>query len=112
MTDKLHKALLVMFSATAPGEVSAARDAVLRLAAAEKHDVHSLAALVLSRKPQTGEKPGHRVMAEHCLEMFGRGMRLSEKELKFVTDMAGWHRPSQKQIDWLESIYTRLKGGG
>ena len=38
-------------------------------------------------------------MARFCWEVFEEGGHLSEKEQKFVNDMIGWRRPSQKQID-------------
>ena len=70
MADKLHKTFLLMLDTTSPGEIVAARDALVRLARTEGHDVHSLArALVLSRKPNGGagakdsEKLGTQEMA-------------------------------------------------
>jgi hypothetical protein len=119
MTDKLHKAFLLMLSATSSGEVVAARNAVVRLAQTRKHDVHSLArALDLGRTPRggasakDGENLDTAVMAYFCWEMFERGAHLSEKEQKFVDDMIDWRKPTQKQIDWLKSIYERLKRAG
>jgi hypothetical protein len=115
MSDKMHKAFLLMLSATSPGEIVAARDALVRLAQARKQDVHSLArALGLDRAPNGDASPkeddrDHAEMARFCWAVFEQGARLSEKEQKFVNDMIGWRRPSQKQIDWLTSIYERLK---
>ena len=119
MTDKLNKMFLLLLSATEQGEVVAARDAMLRFARTRKHDMYSLArALVLDREPKgnagtkDSDKLGIPEMAYFCWEMFEQGGHLSEKEQKFVNDMIGWRRPTQKQIDWLKSIYERLKRAG
>ncbi len=114
VVDKLHKAFLLMLSATSPGEIVAARDAMVRLAKIEKYDVHQLASsLILNRKPNGSAPPdpdegSTREMATFC--WYGRDCaHLSEKERKFIEDMMSWRKPSEKQIDWLKSIYARVK---
>jgi hypothetical protein len=109
VSDKVRKAFLLLLSATAPGEIVAARDALVRLALAEKRDVHMLAD-VLTLRGDAGKPPSPCEMATHCWDMFEQGARLSEKEQKFVNEMRTWAKPSPKQIDWLTSIYGRMKG--
>ncbi len=114
VVDKLHKAFLLMLSATSTGEIVAARDAMVRLAKIEKCDVHDLArSLILNRKPNGSAPPNPdegstREMATFCWDERGCA-HLSEKELKFVQDMMIWRKPSEKQIDWLRSIYAKVK---
>ena len=54
--SKLHKTFLLMLSATSPGEIVAARDALLRLAQAKGRDVHSLARALDLNKSRTGPR--------------------------------------------------------
>jgi hypothetical protein len=115
MTDKVRKTFLLMLSATSPGEIVAARDALVRLAQTKKYDVHSLArALDLNKSRAPGaEKPTTREMATHCWEEFDSGnATLSEKEQKFVREMMHWRKPTEKQVEWLESIYERIEQAG
>jgi hypothetical protein len=112
--DKLHKTVLLMLRATLPGEIAAARDALLRLAKEGKRDAHALAdvlakALTVRARTTNGEDLSTRDMAIFIWKMHERGVHLSEKEAQFVDDMIDWHRPTQKQADWLKSIYARVK---
>jgi hypothetical protein len=111
---KLHKTMLLMLRATMPGEIVAARDALLRVAQAEKYDVHTMAheltGALIAWRASGKEKPDTKQMARFCMTRIEDGARVSDKENKFIEDMLGWRRPSPKQIDWLESIYERLKG--
>jgi hypothetical protein len=115
MSDKMHKAFLLMLSATSPGEIVAARDALVRLAQTKNYDVHSLArTLDLNKSRAPGaQKLTTRQMATHCWEEFEAGnATLSEKEQKFVREMMHWRKPTEKQVDWLEGIYERVEEAG
>jgi hypothetical protein len=59
------------------------------------------------RAQQNGEELDHRELAERCWDWFEAGVRLSEKEQKFIEDMMGWRKPSEKQLKWLKDIYAR-----
>jgi hypothetical protein len=111
---KLRKTFLLMLRSSVSGEAIAARDALLRIAEAEGYGPHELAdALVAGtngapkRAQQNGEELDHREMAERCWDWFEAGVRLSEKEQKFIEDMMGWRKPSEKQLKWLKDIYAR-----
>jgi hypothetical protein len=71
---------------------------------------HELTGALLAWKANGKTKPSPQQMARFCMTMIEDGARFSGKEKKFIEDMMGWRRPSRKQIDWLESIYERLKG--
>jgi hypothetical protein len=119
--DKLRQTALLMLSATHAGEVMAARDAVVRLARARRYDVHRLADAFNTALRGNGhaqanghdddDELSHRKMAERLQEWDDVRRWLTEKERKFVDDMAGWNRPTEKQETWLKSLYARgLRG--
>jgi hypothetical protein len=110
-----------MLSATHAGEVMAARDAVVRLARAQRYDVHKLAdafnvALRGNGRAQANgrahdDELSHLEMAERLQEWDDVRRWLTEKERKFVDDMAGWNHPTEKQEKWLRSLYARALRG-
>lgn len=110
---KLHKTLLLLLCSTIPGEVVAARDALLRLAGIGPHE---LAARLLKERPKEKPKwqapppPEHQRMAQEILAWQVEGGRLSAAEQGFITDMLDWKRPTEKQMAWLEKIYQRVQG--
>jgi hypothetical protein len=114
--DKLRKAFVLLLGSDKPGEMAAARDAVLRLARNEQCGLHELAAaLIVGLKKVRGigargqEKlSSHTEMAERILDWFECGGYLSDREHEFVQDMMEWRRPSEKQMAWLEKIYRRI----
>jgi hypothetical protein len=113
--DKLRKAFVLLLGSDKPGEMAAARDAVLRLARNEQCGLHELAAaLIIGLKKVKGigarrqeECASHVEMAERILDWVECGGYLSDQEQEFVQDMMEWHRPSEKQMAWLQKIYRR-----
>jgi hypothetical protein len=114
--DKLRKAFVLLLGSDKPGEMAAARDAVLRLARSEQCGLHELAtALIvgLKRVKDIGvrarkECTSHAEMAARILDWAECGGHLSEREHEFVQDMAEWGgQPSEKQMAWLRKIYRR-----
>jgi hypothetical protein len=112
--DKLRKAFVLLLGSDKPGEMAAARDAVLRLARNERCGLHELAAaLIAGLKVRSvgvraqGERASHVEMAERILDWWECGGYLSEREQGFVEDMLEWRRPSEKQLAWLTKIYRR-----
>lgn len=111
--SNLHKTMLLLLRATMPGEIVAARDALLRVIQAEKYDVHTVAHVLTGSlvewKANGKKKPSTRQMAQFCTTMMEDGAHVSDKEKKFVEDMMSWRNPTEKQSHWLKSIYERLK---
>jgi hypothetical protein len=113
--DKLRKAIVLMLGSDKPGEMAAARDAVLRLARNERCGLHELAAALIVGLKQVRsvgarerqECASYVEMAESILDWAECGGYLSEREQTFVEDMVEWHRPSEKQMAWLQKIYRR-----
>jgi hypothetical protein len=113
--DKLRKAFVLMLGSDKPGEMAAAREAVLRLARNEQCGLHELAAALIVGLKQVrsvsargqGERVSHVKMAESILDWADCGGHLSEREQQFVEDMVEWRRPSEKQMAWLQKIYRR-----
>jgi hypothetical protein len=113
--EKLRKAFVLLLGSDKPGEMAAARDAVLRLARIEQCGLHELAAALivgLKQVRKAGARPreecaSHVEMAESILDWVDCGGRLSEREQQFVEDMVEWRRPSEKQMAWLQKIYRR-----
>jgi hypothetical protein len=107
MSDKLQKALLLMLRASIPGEVVAARDSVLRLARMGPHELTSALLIGVNSRAGHGEITSQE-MASRCVDWHLRNGGLSEKEAKFVNEMTNWRKPTEKQTDWLKSIYERM----
>jgi hypothetical protein len=115
--EKLAKIFRLLLSATSPGEVVAARDAMLSLINGHKMDLHDLAAVLVKGfnppvlyKPPSIEEPACDVAA-WCLYQFERnGIRPRDaREHQFIRDMARrWGPPSEKQKKWLAAIHNRL----
>jgi hypothetical protein len=113
--DKLRKAFVLMLGSDKPGEVAAARDAVLRLAQSEQCGLHELAAALIAgmkKAKSVAERAqeecySHIEMAQHILDWFDCGGHLSEREQEFVQDMLEWRSPSEKQMAWLRKLYRR-----
>lgn len=108
-SERLHKIFLLLLSATSPGEVFAARNAMVRIAEEEQADIHDLAkafGVVPLEAPKTA-----REIAQWCLQQFDNGVPpRSEREREFIDDMAvRWGKPTEKQESWLASIYARLQ---
>jgi hypothetical protein len=114
--DKLRKAFVLMLGSNKPGEIVAARDAVLRLAQNEWCGLHELAAaLIVGLKKVQGagareqqECASHVEMAESILDWVECGGHLSEREHEFVESMVEWHSPTERQMAWLQKIYRRI----
>jgi hypothetical protein len=137
---RIQKVLLLMLSATAPGEIIAARDTLVRLLKEDGSDIHALvghtnglseaemkklfdagydAGLQAAEQKQFGAEDFHNIdgtpewgaVARFCQY---RGDRLRANELEFVNDMAAraeWGRePTPKQEKWLRSIFKKLGG--
>jgi hypothetical protein len=110
MAEKIEKTVLLMLSATLPGEITAARDALVRQARLRGKDIHDVAKMFIEwmlNPPATGE-PSARDIAAWCLDQFDCGQikEKDEREYNFVCDMSQrWGPPSEKQAKWLASIY-------
>ena len=104
VSERLSK-LLLMLSASAPGEVaSAARaiDSTLRNAGLDWHD---LAARLCSQQQQ--ESDDWRTLRNFCLR---QGHRLRQREHEFLASLAGWRGDlTEKQVAWLQAIADRLR---
>jgi hypothetical protein len=95
----LQKAFLMMMCATIPGEVRAARDAVLRIAGCSPHELSVSAAVRQNARVME--------MAEQILGWEEITPQLTPGERVFVKEM----RPgsaSTSDIAWLEKIYARV----
>jgi hypothetical protein len=136
VNDTVKKTALLMLGATAPGEVVAARNALLRLAKTRQWDIHKLAdafnrALAVPEARQTNghangranerarqreeeneEEISPQEMAAYCAEWDERRHGLTDKERDFVHDMMDWRYPTEKQRAWLTKIYQRAKRFG
>jgi hypothetical protein len=111
-SERLHKIFLLLLSATSPGEVFAARNAMVRIAEEEQADIHDLAKAFGVMTVVPLEAPGTaREIAQWCLQQFDNGVPpRSEREREFIDDMAvRWGKPTEKQESWLASIYARLQ---
>lgn len=111
--DQIRKVLLVLLSATQPGEIAAARDTLVKLMGG---DVHTVADRLLR---STGtvlewiEPPSadcsHQEMAQDIIDISAlHGVRLSPTEESFVFDMQDWKYPTSKQMSWLKRIHARV----
>jgi hypothetical protein len=105
---KLHKMLLLLLCSNTPGEVMAARDALLRVAGIGPHE---FAASLLNKNETVRYEPSHdhQKMAGEILNWYDGGGYLRPNEVGFVTDMLDWEFPSDKQLAWLEKIYVSMR---
>jgi hypothetical protein len=114
MDSKLRKTVLLMLSSQHAGEILAARDAVLKIAKTLRLDIHSLTTAfgLALQIPPRGSRSGeisHQEMAMRIADWDEMGGALPERERKFVHEMTGWGRPSEKQLTWLKAIYARAQ---
>jgi hypothetical protein len=137
--ERIQKVMLLMLSSTAPGEIVSARDTLVRLLREGKKDIHTFVGLTngLSQaemkklydagydagiKAEANKQfngadfcgvdglPDWAAMARFCQV---NDSRLSDKERKFVSDMASrtvWREPTENQGKWLKSIFLKLGG--
>src|SRR5262245_54222543 len=104
VAEKIERSLLKLFSTTHPGEIEAARDAILRLAKSAGGDMHTLAGAI-TRPPSSSSSPSSsptpprmrpgRLMASWLIN--NHGDDLSPKEHGFCRDMQYWSRLTPKQ---------------
>src|SRR6516164_6328751 len=100
MDSKFHKTILLMLLSSEPGEVMAAREAILRMGKSQKLDAHQLVSVMtqglLAREimDKANERAGAvsaseaRDIAQYCWQQFEKGMpAASERERRFVQDM-------------------------
>jgi hypothetical protein len=132
-TDKVTK-LIKMLSSSNDGEVVASARALLRALAADGCDIHDLAKRIesggggISPAERSGiyeqERQRARAQAQQetaaarpsfyqmaCEIQHKENGSLSEKERGFVADMVRWcarREPSEKQANWLHSIYRKV----
>jgi hypothetical protein len=122
-TKQLKKLLLVALSSDQPGEVMAAIGKVKKALAMAGLDVHWLADSVLPTAPASTPSsspfwgPMTPVVAWQDMLGYcdGRPDRMSPREQDFVMSLlqqwggrAYWH-PTERQLQWLTKIYTRLR---
>jgi hypothetical protein len=115
---RLEKCFKVLLSASLPGEVVAARDAMLTIINGEKCDLHDLAKVLADglKPPRAGWQPPEpedspRVIATWCLHQFDKmgALPRDEREYGFVKDIARrWGPATEKQVSWLAAIYNRM----
>ena len=117
--DRLAKLFRLMMSASSPGEIANARDAIMKIVAAERQDVHDLANVLVNGldpkgaviwKPPSLDEPA-RDIAAWCLFQYESESAApqNERELEFLQDMTKrWGPPSEKQTKWLASIHNRI----
>lgn len=110
VAPKLSK-LIPRLATDHAGEVVATVDAIKRTLAAAGLDFHALAAAVSTTPATISEPTTWKDLAVWCRN--NGQTRLSLKEFMFVSDMA--HRlvcngrPTDRQAEWLRSIYLRLR---
>jgi hypothetical protein len=107
--DKLRKTLLLLLCSSHDGEALAARSAFMRLLSLEKRDAHDVADAIMLGLQTKPDNHSAAYMASTCWDCFElKTITLSDKEQKFIREMRMWAKPSQKQIQWLKSIYSRV----
>ena len=116
---RLTKLFKLMMSAGSAGEVVNARDAIVKIVAAENQDIHDLADVLASGldpkeavvwKPPTLDEPA-RDIASWCLFQFENDHLTpqNDREIEFLRDMTKrWGPPSEKQTKWLAAIHNRI----
>jgi hypothetical protein len=102
----LQKAFLEMMSATVPGEAMAARDAVLRLA---RCDPHELTAWVVSARKRSVHDVQKMARDVWHWFMWGDYRDLSKDEEDFVRTMMDAESPSIQQVWRLETFFARTE---
>src|SRR5262249_13881763 len=103
--DRLHKSVVLMLCATAPGEVLAARDAALRLARCGPHELAQAIAA-----PQSYRSEKAREMIDALLGWDKIGISLMESERRFIRSVDHRSTFTSAQADLLEKIYDRIFG--
>jgi hypothetical protein len=110
---KLGKFLRLLAS-DKPGEVVAAAGAIVRTLQAEGHDIHALADVV-ERSPLAPQKETEspqdkssdwRTVRTWCA---ARQDLLTEREREFVTSLAHWRHPTERQLAWLQIIQSNIR---
>lgn len=118
------KLLIPRLASDSEGEIVATVNAIVRTLKSNGTDLHDLAAALdggakqgprkstsQEQKPKDDPAKKWRNVIEFCLENLDW---LSERERTFVTDMDGnlkkWGSPTEKQGNWLMSIFTKLGG--
>lgn len=125
-TDRLKKLLLVALSSDQPGEAFAALSAINKQLKANKLDAHWLADKLNGGSPPPAAKvqPAHtwqparsaavdwQEMLIHCAD---HRPFLKPREEEFIGSLLNqsqtrfdWY-PTDRQYNWLEAIYSRLK---
>lgn len=112
--DTLRK-LIALLSSDEPGEVVAASAAIGRILKQSGADWHDLAAALgtdggtLKPAPwdsaPSGPPKPHVLRADWCL----RNGKLSVREKSFLESLLLWRFPSEKQLNWLETLESRTK---
>jgi hypothetical protein len=111
--QKLAK-LLRLLASDKPGEVVAAAGAIMRTLQAEGYDIHALADVVersplVSQKeppPSQDEPSDWRTVRTWCAN---HEALLSEREREFVTSLAHWRHPTERQLAWLQIIQSNIR---
>ena len=60
---------------------------------------------VVKAPSKSAKNKDHQLLAQEILDRVG--MRLTNKEHSFVSDMINWNVPTERQLDWLKTIYDR-----
>lgn len=102
--DRFYKTFLLLMCATEPGEAIAARDALLRLSGLNPHELALTMFKKLPKNKLTNQQKASQILYAYSL----KEIYLSERELAFIRDMLVWSNPSERQLEWLEKIYTRV----
>jgi hypothetical protein len=105
------KPFLLLLASDQAGEVAAAAAALVRALKATGHDLHDLFQIIQSATTPAPSKPepAWRDMARAILAHDKEHESLNDKERGFVKQIAAqrW-KPSEKQLDWLDSIYSKI----
>lgn len=125
LAPRIAQLVRLLLGSDQPGEVVAAAAALNRTLGAAGLDRHDFADGIeaglqaMEAEPATDAPHPHRdrdpdfvswrAMVDYCLL---RDSGLSDRERDFLQSLRSWRgAPTTKQIDWLSSIYNRLKGG-
>jgi hypothetical protein len=107
------KPFLLLLASDQAGEVVAASAALVRTLKATGHDLHDLFQIIQSAATPAPKnpkpEPEWRDTAKAILAHHREHSSLNEKELGFVKQIAAqrWE-PSEKQLSWLDSIYSKI----
>jgi hypothetical protein len=99
--------LIRLLGSDKSGEVVAAAAALSRTLAGTGNDFHDLANSLLPTELELQKKP-HQAIAESCLKLNTAKNILKPHELKFINDMTKWNKPTEKQLEWLICLRTKL----